>query len=86
MAKFGCKRRAPNKNREVGNGFRSTISKICFDSMELSELKNQFARSGAYGNVNALADRGTIKPLAQSPKLQTLASTVLSQVCNSLAA
>ena len=65
--------------------------------MELAELKNQFTSfitgSGAYGNVNALSDRGTMASLqwwgyygAETPELQTLESRVLSQVCSSLAA
>jgi hypothetical protein len=73
------------------------ISKICSDPMELAELKNQFTSfitgSGAFGNVNALADRGKLAPIswwgyygAETPELQTLASRVLSQVCSSSAA
>jgi hypothetical protein len=94
LAKFGGRRKAPNKDNEVANGFRTTISKICSDLMELAELKNQFTSfitgSGAFGNVNALVDRGTMTPIAwwgyygaQTPELQTLASRVLSQVCSS---
>ena len=90
LAKFGGKRKAPHKDNEVANGFRAAISKICYDQMELAELKNQFTsfitRSGAFGNVNAVADRGIMTPIAwwgyygaQTPELQTLASGVLSQ-------
>lgn len=94
LAKFQGKRKAPNKDNEVANGFRTVISKICSDPMELAELKNQFTSfitgSGAFGNVNALSDRGSMAPLqwwgyygAETPELQTLASRVLSQVCSS---
>ena len=68
LAKFGGRRKAPNKDNEVANGFRTTISKICSDPMELAELKNQFTSfitgSGAFGNVNALADRGKMAPIS----------------------
>ena len=89
MAKFQGKRRAPNKDNEVANGFRTAISKICSNPMELAELKNQFTSfiigNGAFGNVNALADKGTMTPIAwwgyygaQTPELKTLASGVIS--------
>jgi hypothetical protein len=61
LAKFGGKRRDPNKGSEVANGFRMTISKIFSNLMEFVELKNQFTsfitRSGEFGNVNSLAHR-----------------------------
>ena len=60
LAKFGGKRKAPHKDNEVANGFRASISKICYDQLELAELKNQFTSfitvSGVFGNVNALVD------------------------------
>ena len=77
MAKFQGKRKAPNKDNGVANGFRAAISKICSDPMELVELKNQFTSfitgSGAFGNVNALANRGIMTPIVGDimvPKLQ----------------
>ena len=68
LAKFEGKRKPPHEDNEVANGFRAVISKICYDQLELAELKNQFTSfitgSGVFGNVNALADRGTMTPLA----------------------
>jgi hypothetical protein len=68
LAKFGGKPRASNKDSEVANGSKAALSNICSDLMELLELKSQFTssitRSGAFGNVNARVDRGTMKPFA----------------------
>lgn len=48
------------------DGFRTTFTNICPDLMVL-KLKNQFSvfitGRGTFGNVNALANRGTIKPI-----------------------
>jgi hypothetical protein len=41
LAKFGGRRRAPNKDNELVNAFRTTISSICSYPMELAKLKNQ---------------------------------------------
>jgi hypothetical protein len=40
LAKYGGKRRVPDKDREVADGFRTVFSKICPDLMELLEQEN----------------------------------------------
>ena len=77
---FRVRGRPQIKTMRWQNGFRAAISNIFSDPMELAGLKNPFTSfitgSGVFGNVNALANRGNISPLAwwgyygaQAPKL-----------------